>query len=125
MRNILGLLVVALIVMIAYKAYFSKMQSAETRTPVETINVVGVKNDLIAIAQAERLYQAQHGAYASLSDLNSSGEMSMTKFDRDGYTYDVDTSSGSFRVIAHCPAAKSPGCTNWFVDSSMEVQPGP
>lgn len=125
MRSILGLLVVALIVVIAYKLYFSKMQSSDTGTPVETINIVGVKNDLIAIAQAERLYQAEHGSYASLGELTSSGAMSMAKTGRDGYTYDLDTSSGSFRVIARCPAAASPGCTNWFVDSSMEVQPGP
>ncbi|HXZ11003.1 MAG TPA: hypothetical protein VEG64_01305 [Candidatus Sulfotelmatobacter sp.] len=125
MRSILGLLVVALIVVSAYKLYFSKMQSPETRTPVETINIVGVKNDLIAIAQAERVYQAEHGSYASLSELTSSGALSMRKSGRDGYTYDVDTSSGSFRVVAHCPASTTPGCTNWFVDSSMEVQPAP
>ena len=125
MRSILGLLVVALIVAIAYKLYFSKLQSPETRAPVETINVVGVKNDLIAIAQAERLYQVEHGSYASLTELNSSGALSMAKSGRDGYTYDVDTSSGSFRVIARCPAARTPGCTNWFIDSSMEVQPAP
>jgi hypothetical protein len=125
MRSMLGLLVVALIVVLAYKLYFSKMQSPETRSPVETINIVGVKNDLIAIAQAERLYQAEHGAYASLSELNSSGAMSVAKSGRDGYTYDVDTSSDSFRVIAHCPSATRPGCANWFIDSSMEVRQGP
>lgn len=125
MRSILGILVVALIVGIAYKYYFSKMQSSETGTPVQTISVVGVKNDLVAIAQAERTYQAEHGAYASMSELTSSGAMSMARPGREGYTYDVETSAGGFRVIARCKPAAAPGCTNWAIDQSMEVQPAP
>jgi hypothetical protein len=123
MRSLIGLLVVALIVALAYKLYFSKLQSQETGTPAQTISVVGVKNDLLAIAQAERAYQAEHGAYASLDQLKSSGAMTMVKPGRDGYTYYVETSSTGFRVVAHCPAATSPGCSNWMVDQSMEVSP--
>ena len=65
MRSLAGLLVVALISVLAYKLYFSKMQSSETGTPVQTISVVGVKNDLLAIARAERAYQAEHGSYGA------------------------------------------------------------
>lgn len=123
MRSLIGLLIVALIVALAYKLYFSKLQSQETGTPAQTISIVGVKNDLLAIAQAERAYQAEHGAYASLDELKSSGAMTMAKSGRDGYTYNVETSSSGFRVVAHCPAATSPGCSNWMVDQSMEVSP--
>jgi uncharacterized protein YpmB len=123
MRSLIGLLVVALIVALAYKFYFSKLQSQETGSPAQTISIVGVKNDLLAIAEAERAYQAERGSYASLGELKSSGAMTMLKPGRDGYTYDVQTSNGGFRVIAHCPAATSPGCSNWMVDQSMEVSP--
>lgn len=123
MRSLLGLLVVALIVALAYKYYFSKLQSQETGTPAQTISSVGVKNDLLAIAQAERAFQAEHGSYASLAELKSSGAMTMVQSGRDGYTYDVETSSSGFRVVAHCPASTSPGCSNWIVDQSMEVSP--
>jgi hypothetical protein len=123
MRNLMGLLVVALIVVLAYKFYFSKLQSTETGAPAQIIDVVGVKNDLLGIAQAERAYQAEHGSYASLSDLTSSGALAMTKTGRDGYTYEVETSSSTFRAIAHCPAATSPSCQNWAVGPTMEVQP--
>jgi len=123
--GILSLLAVAVIAMLGYKFYFSQAQSPETRTPAQTISVVGVKNDLIAIAQAERAYQAEHGSYASLSELTSSGTMTMTRQERDGYTYSVDTSDNGFRVIARCPASTSPGCTSYAVDQSMEVQPAP
>lgn len=122
--NLAGLLVVALIAVLMYKFYFSQ-QSTGTATPKQTINVVGVKNDLIAIAQAERAYQAERGSYASLEDLTSSGAMSMSRSGREGYTYEVETSSDGFRVIAHCPAATMPGCASYAIDQTMEIQPAP
>src|SRR5215469_7918237 len=102
MRSVAGLLVVALISVLAYRLYFSKMQSPETGTPVQTISVVGVKNDLLAIAQAERAYQAEHGSYGSFEELKSAGAMSMLRDGRDGYFYSVETSASSFQVTAKC-----------------------
>jgi hypothetical protein len=123
--GLVGLLVVALFAGLFYKYYFSSAQSPGAATPMQTIDVVGVKNDLVAIAQAERLYQAEHGAYTSLDELTSSGAMSMKKTGRGGYTYEVETSATGFRAIARCPAATIPGCANYAVDQTMEVQPAP
>lgn len=125
MRSLAGLLVVALISVLAYRMYFSKLQSSETGTPVQTISSVGVKNDLLAIAQAERYYQAEHGSYGSLEDLKSAGAMSMLKDGREGYSYEIETSAAGFRVLAKCSPATNPGCSNWVVDQSMQVQPAP
>jgi hypothetical protein len=125
--NILGLLVVALIALLVYKFYFSSSQSTGTgtATPMQTIDIVGVKNDLLSIGQAERVYMAQHGSYASLDELTSSGALTMAKTGRDGYTYEVQTTSSDFKAIAHCPAATQPGCRDYIVNSSMEIQQGP
>lgn len=127
MKSMIGLLVVALVAGLIYKFYFTKMQSSGmgAATPAQTIDVVGVKNDLIGIAQAERAYQAEHGSYASFDDLISSGGLTMKKTARDGYTYDVETSASGFRAVAHCPTATSPGCQNYSVDQTMEVQVTP
>jgi len=125
MGRVLGLLVVVVIVALSYKLYFSHLQSTGTGSPAQAINVVGVKNDLIAIAQAERAYQAEHGSYASLDQLASGGALTMVKSGRDGYSYEVETSADGFRAVAHCPPATSPGCTNWAVDQTMEVRPAP
>jgi hypothetical protein len=119
--SLVGLLVVALIAVMGYKFYFEKMQAAGVTTPMQTINEVGVKNDLLAIAQAERAYQATNGSYASLNELTSTGGLAMTNTGRDGYTYDVDYSAGEFRAFTHCPKAANPGCTDWSVDQTMEV----
>ncbi len=127
MRSIGGfvsLLAVALIAGLVYKYYFSQGQSAGVTTPRQTIDVVGVKNDLVAIGQAERLYQAEHGSYASLDDLVSNGAMTMKK-GRGGYTYEAETSTDSFHVTAHCPSDTAPGCTSYAIDQTMEVQPAP
>jgi len=125
--NILGLLVVALIALLVYKFYFAKSMDSGTgaATPMQTIDVVGVKNDLLSIAQAERVYQAQNGSYASLDELTSSGALTIAKTGRDGYTYQVQSSASDFQVIAHCPAATQPGCTSYSVGPSMEVVPAP
>lgn len=125
MGSLVGLLIVAAIALLAYKFYFSQSPSSGIAAPVQTINVVGVKNDLVAIAQAERAYQAEHGSYASLDDLISSGSMTLAKRGRDGYTYAVEMSSDSFRVIARCPEAATPGCSNYAIDQNMEVQSAP
>ncbi|MGA7840149.1 MAG: hypothetical protein WCA34_04485 [Candidatus Acidiferrales bacterium] len=122
MKSLAGLLIVALLAALVYKYYFSSLQSAGSGTPAQTIDIVGVKNDLLGIAQAERAHQAEHGSYASLDELISSGELTMTRSGRNGYTYSVETSDQSFRAIAHCPTATFPGCSNYAVDQSMEVQ---
>jgi hypothetical protein len=123
--GILGLLAVALIAGLTYKYYFLQGQSSGVTTPRQTIDEVGVKNDLVAIGQAERLYQTEHGSYASLDDLVSSGAMSMKKTGRGGYTYEAETSADGFRITARCPSDAAPGCTRYVIDQTMEVQTAP
>lgn len=124
--SVLGLLIVVLIGGLTYKLYFQKSASVSgVAAPAQTVDVVGVKNDLVAIAQSERLYQAQHGSYGSMDDLVSSGAMSLRKSGRDGYTYDVTTSVDGFQAVAHCQSDTNPGCTNYSVDQTMEIQTAP
>jgi len=122
MRSLVGLILTLLIVFGTYKLFFAQLQSTGSAAPTRTVDVAGVKNDLVSIAQSERIYQAEHSTYGSLDQLTSSGAMSMAKTGRDGYTYDVDASATSFRVVAHCPAAANPGCSNYTIDNSMDVR---
>ncbi len=122
--GIVALLVGVAVTLFIYKNSLTQSQAAGAGTPAQTINVVGVKNDLLSIAQAERGYQAEHGSIASLDELVSSGAMSLKKSGRDGYTYDVGSSGDGFRVTARCSGAVA-GCTNYVVDQSMEVRAEP
>jgi hypothetical protein len=121
MRSLIGLILTLLIVFGTYKLFFAQLQSTGSAAPTRTVDVAGVKNDLVSIAQAERIYQAEHSTYTTLDQLTSSGAMSMAKTGRDGYTYDVEASATSFRVVAHCPAAANPGCSNYAIDNSMTI----
>ena len=122
MRGLIGLVVVLLIVFGTYKLFFAQLQATGSAQPARTIDIVGVKNDLLSIGQAERVYQAEHSSYATIDQLVSSGDLSMQKSGRDGYTYSAEASSNSFRVIATCPATTTPGCSNYAVDETMEVR---
>jgi Tfp pilus assembly protein PilE len=96
----------------------------------QNISLIGVKNDLISIAQAERLYYTQNGSYTDLSTLTSSGTMNITRTSRDGYTYSAETSGNTFTVTAtytpppvENPAGVTPPHFPTFtIDQSMEVR---
>jgi hypothetical protein len=96
------------------------MQSASGGAPAQSISSTGAKNDLIAIAQAERLYQAEHGSYTTRDQLSSGGAMNLSKSGREGYTYSVTPSGTSFRAEARCLSAAS-GCVGYSIDESMEI----
>jgi hypothetical protein len=125
MKSLAGLLIVALFAGLFYKYYWSNLQSAGAATPGEVIDIVGIKNDLVGIAMAERAYAAEHGTYASLDELISSDQLSMKLTSHNGYTFSVETGNQQFRAIAHCPAATNPHCTSLMIDESMEVQAAP
>lgn len=126
MRGLVGLLITALIVVLGYWYFVSKTRSSGVPdTPAQVISTVGVQNDLLSIAQAERIYWTAHGSYASLDELYSSGTLAAKKSGRAGYTYSAETSSGGFTVTARCDTTATPGCSSFAVDQSMQVQQVP
>lgn len=88
-------------------------------TPTGTANIVGIKNDLISIANAERGYFATEQKYASLDELVSGHYITIER-QRPPYTYDVETTSTGFRVTATRDTAGSPA--QFWIDENMQVQ---
>ncbi len=126
MRGLVGLLITALVVVLGYWYFASKKRSSGVPgAPAQVISTVGVQNDLLSIAQAERIDWAAHGSYASLDELYSSGTLAAKKSGRAGYTYSAETTVDGFTVTARCDAAATPGCWNFSVDQSMQVQQVP
>jgi len=127
MRALVGLLAALVIGYFIYRLYLGQTlpQSEGGGSPVQAINTTGVKNDLIAIAQAERYYQAQHGNYATLDELVSSGTMNMIRSGREGYTYSVDVQGTGFTVNARYSGAISPPPPSFSVDQTMEIHAVP
>jgi hypothetical protein len=123
MRGTFGLLAMVIAMAIGVFTYSRQAQSvsgsAPNANPETTVNVVGVKNDLIAIANAERAFNAEQGRYASLDELTS-GKYISIRGGRDPYTYGVDISGSSFRVTADTSAPGAP--PHFWVDETMVVQ---
>ncbi len=87
--------------------------------PLEVANITGVKNDLISIANAERGYLATEGKYASLDELISGHYLSI-KGERPPYTYEVETTSSSFKATATRTTKGAPA--QLWITETMEVQ---
>jgi len=106
MRALVVVLVAAAALFAIYHLYLKKMPTTDEGTaPTQAISLTGVRMDLLQIGQAERGYVALNGRCASLDELASSGSLSMSRPERDGYAYTVACSGTDFTATArHAPA---------------------
>jgi hypothetical protein len=94
--------------------------------PRATIDIVGVKNDLNAIAQGERRYWATNSKYVSIDDLRADGDISMPSNGRGPYQYTADYSENSFRITATYQGVPVAGVPHSFnINENMEIREGP
>ena len=118
---------IALIIVVGIGAYIYMRQTqgvmtAGTSDPIATVDLVGVRQDLLVMAQAERSYAALNGKYVSLDELRSQGSLVMTRSNRGPYTYSAEVSDSSFRIVATCNCPVSSGMPKSLsVDQSMAV----
>ena len=128
MSRSLGFIGLIIVVAIGAVIYMKQVQSASPSAaegggnPRSTIDIAGVKNDLLAIAQAERAHQATQGKYASLDELVAAGELTMNRTHRGPWTYSTETSDTGFKVTATYSGPAQPGApTKFYVDETMQV----
>src|SRR5215472_16129395 len=103
MSRAFGFLTLIIVVAVGAYIYMRQTQSAltaGTSSPTATVDLMGVRNDLLAIAQAERSHAAANGGYVSIDELRSRGELSMSRNNRGPYSYSADISESSFRIVA-------------------------
>jgi len=123
MGRVLGFL--GTVVTIAIGMYIYSLQvktltpGAGSGNPEDVATIIGVKNDLIGIANAERGYLVSQGKYASLDELIS-GNYITIKGERPPYVYDVEITSGSFRATATRTTKGAPA--QLWITETMEVQ---
>jgi len=108
MKGMISLLIVAAISVGAYMMFLKQAAPGAGMTATQAISLTGVQNDLMTIAQAERMYFAQSGSYADLDTLVSSGTMTLSRSGRDGYSYSVQPSANGFVVTARHTASPAP-----------------
>lgn len=121
-------LLIALGVVFAVVFFYSKKMApgGSAHSPAESISTTAIKADLLSVAQAERLYFAQNGRYASLTELISSGALSLPRTGRDGYTYSLEITDAGFRVTARYGPADGGSSTlrrpALVIDQSMQIR---
>jgi len=119
--SVVGLLIVAAIIWYIVKSQYAKGPTGG-QPPAETIEVVGVKSDLLAIAQAERMYLASHGSYASVEELQQDGSITFSGSNRRGYNYTAQVDDGQHFTITAKPV--DPAKATWptlAIDDTMQV----
>jgi hypothetical protein len=134
MRAILSMISLMATLAIGMGIYYMYLKHASPggdRVATQAISTTGVQTDLMAIAQAERVYFAQNGSYGSMDQLVSGGAMNITRTERDGYEYSVNASPSGFTVTAShldSPAPTTGGAPlhypTYTVDESMQVREG-
>ncbi|MGA2475827.1 MAG: hypothetical protein ABSF73_04325 [Terriglobia bacterium] len=120
--SVLGLVIVLAIVWMLIKTQYTQGPTGGA-PPKQVIDVVGVKTDLLAIAQAERLYLASHGSYASIDQLQQDGAISFSGANRRGYNYIAEVNDGQHFKITAAPS--DPAKIGWptlSIDENMEVR---
>lgn len=126
MRGMMGfvaLLIALGIGMFIYRSQFTGPGDITqgTGNPRAAIDITGVKNDLLRMAQAERTYWATNSYYASLEDLQASGDLIVDPSrGRDGYSYSANFTEQTFTISAHYsgPASNMPTIS---IDQTMQV----
>jgi hypothetical protein len=116
----LGTIIVMAVGMYIYSLQLKNVSApGGAGAPTGTANIVGVKNDLISIANAERGYFVTQQKYASLDELVSGNYITIER-QRPPYTYDVETTTTGFRVTATRDSAGTPA--QLWIDETMQVK---
>ena len=129
MSRLFGFLSVIIVMAIGMYIYSKQMQSSSAEAgatnPAGAINITGVRSDLISIASAERRYFATEGKYASLDELISTNYLTIAR-QRPPFTYEVQTTSSGFRVVATRSGDDNSGTPALLsVDENMDFQTSP
>ena len=122
MRKGVGFIVVIIAVAVVWYLYGRTLTSTPgADNPRATVDIVGVRSDLMNIARAERAHMTRSSSYASLEELRTSGDLSLGTNGRYGYTYSVSYNDDHFTVIADRIGPAAAGPAKITVDDAMNV----
>ena len=120
----MSLVFVVAIGLMIYRSYFTGpggVATMGTDNPRAIVDVTGVRNDLLMMAQAQRAFHAFNGRYAPLTDLQSSGNLLIDPSGgRLGYAYSSNATATSFRITATY-SGPATGMPTLSIDQSMQI----
>lgn len=118
---------IGLLIAVAVMGYLymkdTQAVSGPTASPVATVNLTGVQNDLIEMANAERMYQASNGKYATIDELAANGTMNIKHRPREGWSYSSEAGDQNFRIIATYSGPAIAGVPHQLsIDQTMNLE---
>ena len=87
--------------------------------PETTVNITAVRNDLLALANAERRYWASNAKYASLDELQTNGDIHIPT--RPTYSYSALVSENTFKIVATYSGSDPKAPKQISVDETMAI----
>jgi hypothetical protein len=125
MRFLIGVLIGAALLFGVYHFGLLRLPASDQGTAAtQAVSLTGVRMDLLEIADAEHGYIAINGECVSLKKLISTQSISMTRTERDGYSYEIECSGNGFTAAARhrpAPAGSLIRYPNFSIDSSLEL----
>ena len=126
MRATIGLVGLLAVLATAYFVYHTDIGPMDNgKSALQNVDLVRVRADLLAFAQAERFYLPANGQYGTLEQLQQSGNLSRVP-DRssNAYTYEVEIEGSShFRIIAKPTDPVGTGLPTLSIDETMRITP--
>jgi len=116
---LLGLVIVLAIGYWVYKMEVTPSSSQGATAPIQQIDTAGVTSDLISIGQAEKLYLASHGTYATLDQLRLEGSLAFGS--RRGYSYSVQVDGQHFNAVASPADSSKAGWPTFSMDETLQI----
>ena len=112
-------------VLLALGAGYFVVQKSVSSSPVqgspqEQIDVVAIRQGLLALGQAERQYLATHGTYATLEQLRQE-DLLVDGAEQRGYALRVATGGTGFTITATPTDANKTGWPTLEITESMQV----
>src|SRR5262249_8348049 len=112
-----------LIVLAAGLYLYSK--NIETVTPGKSapttlVEITGVNNDLLALANAERRYWASNSKYGSLDEMQRNGDIQVPR--RASYVYSAEIDDAGFKIVATYRGTDSAAPRHISVDQTMTLR---
>ena len=122
MGRTFGLITLIIVVGIGGYIYIGQMQTLTPKgsAPKAAIEVTGVRNDLIAIANAERRHFATSGRYASLDELRSNSDITITN--RPNYSYSAEIGDTTFKISAIYSGSDPAAARRITMDETMDMK---
>lgn len=126
MGRALGFVGILIVVGVGFYIFTRQAQNvapAEGGSPHATIDLAGVRNDLVALANAERRHFATEGKYVSIDELRTAGDISMPTNRRGPYEYTAEVSDSGFRIVATHTGLPEPGVPrSMSIDDTMQIR---